>query len=328
VRFDPTETTVPDEKNLPGVDVRVVADQVCAAPGGHPLLADLYLPESKSSLVPAVLWLHGGGWKFGDRKQAPDLSRHFASRGIAMASIDYRLTGEAIFPAQIHDVKTAIRWLKAVAPTYGIDPDRVALWGSSAGGHLAALAALCGDGVLEPDAPEHADQSTRVAAVVDGYGPIEFLKMDRMRPGPADVELDPLADRPPKLRSIDAESFESLLLGAPLLTRLDLARVASPLTYVKPGAPPFLILHGRSDLAIGAGQSELLFEALAAAGNEVDLLLIEKLGHAFFGRPEGWGDGLPTVLRRASVGRREPDRPGPTANYALVEAFFRRHLGG
>src|SRR5262249_32110326 len=159
------------------------------------------------SLSPVVLWIHGGGWKFGDRKSGPDLKRFFASRGIAMASIDYRLTGEAIFPAQIHDGKTAIRWLHEIAPAYDLDPERIGVWGASAGGHLAALAALSGDGVLEPERPEHAGHTTRVAAVVDGYGPIDFLKMDAHRPLLKESELDPAARPPSNRLSADADSF-------------------------------------------------------------------------------------------------------------------------
>jgi acetyl esterase/lipase len=310
------------------MDVRIVAGQVYATPGGRPLLADLYLPGRTTGPAPVVLWLHGGGWKLGDRGLGPDLKRYFAASGIAMASIDYRLTAAATFPAQVHDVKTAVRWLRAVAPRYNLDADHIGLWGSSAGAHLAAFVALTGDGVFEPAEPEHAAHSSRVSAVVDAYGPVDLLRMDELRPKPSEVDIDPLAMQPVKRPSTDPNSFEALFIGAPIGKRSDLARAASPLTHVRPEAPPFLILHGLSDVAIGAGQSELLFDGLAAAGNDVELLLIEKLGHGFLDRPREWGEGRATTLRRASGGRREPDRPGPAAGYAYIEQFFRRHLVG
>lgn len=139
-----------DGKQTSGQGVRVITDLVFAAPGGKSLLADLYLPENAKTPPPVILWLHGGAWRVGDRRLAPDLKRFFAARGFAMASIEYRLTGEAIFPAQLHDVKTAIRWLRSVASQYGFDGERIGVWGSSAGGHLAALTALTGDSVMEP----------------------------------------------------------------------------------------------------------------------------------------------------------------------------------
>src|SRR5580692_6078407 len=118
------------------------------------MLADVYLPDAEPPL-PVIIWLHGGGWRFGDRRLAPDLTRHFASRGFAMVSIEYRLSGQAVFPAPLEDVKAAVRWVRSAAERYGFDADHIGLWGSSAGGHLAALAALC-----EPGA---------VQAVVNGY---------------------------------------------------------------------------------------------------------------------------------------------------------------
>ena len=121
--------------------IRRIDDLVYASPEGKPLLADLYLPGGAGEPPPAIVWLHGGGWRFGDRRLAPDLSRYFASSGFAMASIDYRLSREAVFPAQLHDVRAAIRWLRGNAARFGIDADRIGLWGASAGGHLAVWAA-------------------------------------------------------------------------------------------------------------------------------------------------------------------------------------------
>jgi acetyl esterase/lipase len=129
-------------ENIVDQSVEVLADLVYAEINGRQLLADLYLPKNKKEPRPVIIWLHGGGWRFGDRKLGPDFSKYFASQGFVMVSIDYRLSDEDIFPAQIHDVKTAIRWVKSIAEQYGLDGNNIGLWGSSAGGHLAALATV------------------------------------------------------------------------------------------------------------------------------------------------------------------------------------------
>src|SRR5262245_39122988 len=129
---------------MPAASVEFIADLVYTSPNGQPQLLDLYLPVDRLGLLPVIIWLHGGGWRHGDRRLCPNLSRYFAERGFAMASIDYRLSGEATFPAQVHDVKAAIRWIRAHAEVYGLDSQRLGLWGSSAGAHLGALVALTG----------------------------------------------------------------------------------------------------------------------------------------------------------------------------------------
>ena len=255
--------------------------------------------------MPLIVWLHAGGWRSGNRKQAPDLSRHFAMHGFAMASIDYRLSGEATFPAQLHDVKAAIRWLRANAGSYGIDGRRIGLWGASAGGHLATLAALTPDeefGHQESGANEHRDVPTDVQAVVTAYAPIDFLQMDAQRDDTLVAVDDPSAFvLPPGARTADARSYESLLIGAPIHDRPDLARAASPLTYVAAGAPPFLIVHGRSDRAVPVQQSELLHDALAAAGTDVTLHLIAGRGHGFLDRADPRRQPRSRSSKRSSV---------------------------
>lgn len=268
------------------LEVTIHRDLRYANPHGKQLLADLYLPKQDAARLPVIVWLHGGGWRLGDRRLAPDLQRYFAQAGFAMASIEYRLSGEAIFPAAVEDVKTAVRWLRASADTYGLDPARIGLWGSSSGGHLAALAALSGPGVFESPASEYSGYSSEVQAVMDGYGPVDFLEMDAQRTAAGVVSDDPESVKLPKdLRSNSADSFESLFLGAPITTCRDLVRQANPVTYARASAPPFLIMHGLADSAVPAKQSELLYEALAAhAGNEVTLGLITGLGHGFLNR--------------------------------------------
>ena len=147
-------------------------DLVYARAGAKDLLLDLYLPEGAPRPLPLVVWIHGGGWRNGAKEQTP--ARRLVERGYAVASINYRLSGEAIFPAQIHDCKAAVRWLRANAAKYGLDAGRVAAWGSSAGGHLVALLGTSG-GIMELEGGlGNADQSSRVQAVVDFFGPHGF----------------------------------------------------------------------------------------------------------------------------------------------------------
>ncbi len=235
-----------------------VADQLFASPGGHPLYADLYLPDAVAASRPVIVWLHGGAWLKGDRRLGPNLSRHFAERGFAMVSVEYRLSQQARFPAQIEDVKTAIRWIRHVADRYALDPGRIGVWGSSAGAHLAALAAISSPGTFESPALPYAEHSSAVHAAVLGYPPVDFLQL-----------------------SGDAHSPESQLLGAPVREHPDLAARANPATYAHDRVPPCLLLHGLRDTLIPASQSQMLYDALAARGNAVTLYLADDLAHGF-----------------------------------------------
>jgi acetyl esterase/lipase len=309
--------------------VSVLPDIVYACPDRVPLRASLYLPEGVGARVPVIIWVHGGGWRFGNRRAAPDLSRFFAERGFAMVAIDYRLSHCATFPAQIEDLKTAIRWVRSVASSHSFDGDRIGLWGASAGGHLSALAALSKGGVFESASAPYAEHSSTVQAVVEGYGPIDFLQLDLYRPPGGTPSEDPESLLLPRanMRSVDADSFESLLLGAPIETCPDRVREANPVNYAGPGAPPFLILHGLSDTTVAPHQSELLYDALAAHDNDVTLCLIERLGHGFLNRSH-LDDGPPPRMHmrhhQRGSGERIDEHSGPV--FPMIEAFFRRTL--
>ncbi|MFS0778133.1 alpha/beta hydrolase [Neobacillus sp. 3P2-tot-E-2] len=311
-------------------NVKVVCDLEFAAPNGKPLLLDLYLPIGGEKPLPVIVWLHGGGWRIGDRKLGPDFRVRFAERGYAMASIEYRLSGEATFPAQIYDVKAAVRWLRSSANEFGLDSDHIGLWGSSAGGHLAALAGTTGEGILENLELGCAEFSSDVQAVVDGYGPTDFLQMDAYTHNEIAVSIDPESDllQPPRQHE-DKDSPESQLLGAPIQSVPDLVKKANPISYVKNGLPPFLIMHGLSDKAVAPHQSELLYQALIAKGNEATLCLIEGLGHAFFNKNE-LDDNEPysASIRRAGDGETEYIRNREIRIFEMIEEFFQKHLLG
>jgi acetyl esterase/lipase len=305
----------------------MVADQPYASVAGRHLLADIYLPRGVAGPVPVIVWLHGGGFRIGDRKLAPDLSRFFARRGFAMVSIDYRLSGEAIFPAAIEDVKAALRWVRAIADQYGLDPERVGLWGSSAGGYLAAMVAITAPALFAERGPWQDVVPATILAVVDGYAPIDFLQIDahrstaEVRSGDPEIVAIPIGER-----SADPGSRESLFLGAPIETVPEQVRRANPISYVTGSEPAFLILHGSRDSAIPVHQSELLFDALAAAGDEVTLVLIDGLGHAFFNRSDLDDAGkhaarIRTTTSASSVHFAE------IAIFETIESFFARHLG-
>lgn len=230
---------------------------------GHPRhKLDLYLPASGTNL-PLVVWIHGGAWLSGSKQPCPAL--FLLKDGFAVASINYRLSQHAIFPAQIEDCKAAIRWLRAHAHKYGIDPDRIGVWGASAGGHLAALLGTSGD-VAEFDKGDNPDVSSRVQAVCDWFGPTDLTQISK---SPSDVDHDA------------PESPESRLLGGPVHENKDKAQRANPITYVSKDDPPFLIMHGDKDRLVPLNQSELLAEALKTAGVEVTFHAIKGAGHGF-----------------------------------------------
>ena len=244
----------------------------------RPLVLDLYLPSTPPP-HPLIVWVHGGGWRSGDEDLARNHpARQLVSRGYALASVEYRLSGEAVFPAQIQDCRAAIRWLRAHAPALGLDPSRFAAWGGSAGGHLVSLLGTAGE-VEEFDDPRqgNAGLPARVQAVVDWYGPSDLTY-------PAGAPGD--------------EGQVGRLLGCSDCP--DRARWASPVTHVDRTDPPFLIQHGTADPVVPPLQSELLHSALLAAGGTSTYDLFAGAGHGgpAFSTPENV-DRVRAFLERA-----------------------------
>jgi acetyl esterase/lipase len=278
------------------------------------------------------MWLHGGGWRFGDRRLAPDLRAFAQQAQLAVVSIDYRLSGEATFPAPVEDVKTAVRWVRCVADDFDFDTGRIGLWGSSAGGHLAACAALSLESEFLGD--QHPGHSSAVHAVVDGYGPINFGRIDADRasmptPGPIsgkDAESVAIGH---VLPAGDPDSFESRLLGTPVSSSPREVELADPVHYVRGAPPPFLILHGEADALIPCSQSRSLFNALQAAGGDVTLVLFEKLEHGFLNNPAlAITDyGARTVYQSAPPPGASAWSSSPEDSISsMVSSFFRHHL--
>jgi acetyl esterase/lipase len=230
---------------------------------------DIYLPTG-SGPFPVVIDIHGGGFAAGD-KANPAAGDELLAAGYAVASVNYRLSGEAQFPAQIQDIKAAVRFLRANAAKYNLDPNRFAAFGQSAGGNLAAtLGTSCGVAALEGADLGNADQSSCVQAVVDWFGPTDFLQMDKQFTGTTCPVNHDAANSP-----------ESMLLGAAIQTVPDKAKAANPITYVSAKAPPFLIQHGTADCNVPPQQGQLLYDALKPliGADEVTLTFLEGAGH-------------------------------------------------
>jgi acetyl esterase/lipase len=229
---------------------------------------DLFLPPGATNPLPLIIWVHGGAWLGGSKEQCPAL--RYLAQGYAVASLNYRLSQHAIFPAQIEDCKAAVRWLRAHAKEHNLDPERFAAWGASAGGHLVALLGTAGD-VKKFEVGANLEVSSRVRAVVDFFGPTDFTRMAKdSLPG---SRFDHDAPDAP----------EAKLIGGPVQENKDKCAAANPITYVASNNPPFLILHGDQDNLVPYQQSEFLRDALQKAGVPVTLKIIPGAGHGFGG---------------------------------------------
>jgi acetyl esterase/lipase len=232
---------------------RVLLDLPYVSGGDRRQTLDLYLPRG-GALSPLIVWVHGGAWESGSKKDPPVIA--LLADGYAIASLDYRLSSQARFPAQIQDCKAAVRWLRARATQYRLDPRRVAGIGSSAGGHLVALLGTTGH-TSEFDVGEHLNVSSRLDAVVDFFGPIDLLAID------SPVLAAPAAN----------------LIGGPLSQHEVEARRSNPVSWLTADAPPFLIVHGDRDEIVPLEQSLLLQRALQRAGVPHRLHKLQGGGH-------------------------------------------------
>jgi acetyl esterase/lipase len=258
---------------------------------GRSLKLDLYLPASTVPKPPLIVYVHGGAWRAGSKSEMP-LGK-LVAQGFAVASVDYRLSTEAVFPAQIHDIKAAIRFLRARQNDYGYDASRIAVAGGSAGGHLAELVGVTnGVKALEGTVGDHPGQSSSVQAGISFYGASNLQSI--------------LAQSTPHGLSVRVPALQLLLGGQPE-EKPELARLASPVAHIDANDPPLLLLHGDADPQMPVEQSYELERAYTAAGRPVKLVIIPGAKH---GGKEFYDDARTAVVAeflrenlKGSVGR-------------------------
>ena len=250
----------------PQQDYQSFKNLVYSQVGDRRLRLDLYVPKQEQS-PSLIVWIHGGAWRHGSKRLSPRRVQEVIEQGYALATVEYRLSQDAIFPAQIHDCKAAIRWLRAHANEYGFDATRIGVWGASAGGHLVSLLGTSADVAALEGEGGSTEQSSRVQAVCNWFGPTDFLLMNRQAPAGSRLDHDA------------ADSPESQLIGAPIQDNPEKSQRANPVTYVTADDAPFLHMHGDRDLLVPFPQSELLHQALTQAGVASRLYRIEGGGH-------------------------------------------------
>jgi acetyl esterase/lipase len=241
----------------------LISTVVCGTGGGRRLTMHLLRPQPRpGAAAPALLFVHGGGWRTGSKDSGVARLFPFARRGYVCASVEYRLSSEAPWPAQIEDCKCAVRYLRAHAAELGLDPDRIGAWGPSAGGHLVAMLGLAPDRADLEGEGGWSEQSSRVQAVCDWYGP---------------SDLPTIVEQPSTIDRAGDEYPEAQLLGGRIQDRPDRARAASPTSYVSGQEPPFLIVHGDQDTVVPYQQSQLLYDVLGSS--DATLKTVHGAGH-------------------------------------------------
>jgi acetyl esterase/lipase len=253
-----TQVVAQDKK----IDVRTEHELVYGKAGDADLKLDLAMPKEGDGPFPAIVCIHGGGWRAGSRNDLLKTTEVIAARGYVAVTIAYRLVPTGTFPAQIEDCKAAVRWLRANAKTYKIDPDHIGCVGYSAGGHLCCLLGVTDKNDGLEGKGGNADQSSSVQAVVSFFGPTDFSE----RTWTADIEKGILVP----------------FLGGAFDDKPELYKKASPITYVKKGPPPFLFFHGTADKVVSVTQSRIMADKLKAVGGSAKVVEIEGAGH-------GWG---------------------------------------
>ncbi|MCX7876513.1 MAG: alpha/beta hydrolase fold domain-containing protein [Melioribacteraceae bacterium] len=231
--------------------------------GNQRQMLDIYIPTNSKGPFPVVVWIHGGGWLGGSKSNVNGL--FLLNHGIALISINYRLSTEAIFPAQIYDCKGAIRWIKANSTKYNFNPNKIGVFGSSAGGHLAALLGSAGDVKnLEGNVGGNLSYSSRVQAVCDWFGPTNFLT---------------IVNYPSVIDHGSPFSPEGLLIGGAIRDNIEKAKEVSPITYVSKDDPPILIMHGTVDMTVPFHQSVELDSAYKMINHDVLFIPQQDAGH-------------------------------------------------
>jgi acetyl esterase/lipase len=254
----------PPKLNVPDTVV-YEPDVAYASPDGQHLLLDLARPKTGDGPFPAVVCIHGGGFRAGDRHGYDSLVLRLAEHGYVAVTVEYRLAPKYQFPAAVHDVKAAVRWVRANAPKYHVDPEHVGVMGGSAGGHLAQFLGVTAH-VPEFEGDQNPGPSSAVTCVVNFFGPSDFTKSYG--------------------KSVDAAQVLPLFLGGNLETAHERHVRASPLYWVTPDAAPTLCIHGTEDKYVAHEQAVWLVDRLKAAGVPAELLTLEGAGHGFRGKDQ------------------------------------------
>jgi len=249
--------------SLDAADIVFEKDIEYSNPDGQHLQLNLARPAVPDGRRPVILCIHGGGFRAGKREGWDDRCRKFAEHGYVAATVTYRLAPKYQFPAAVHDVKAAVRWLRANADKYGIDPERIGVVGDSAGGHLVQFLGVTGNVPEFEGEGGHPGESSRVTCVVNYYGPSDFTKSYG--------------------KSVDAAEVLPLWLGGDVNHQRRRHIISSPLNWVTPDAAPTLLIHGTEDNYVAFEQAEWIYDRLKAAGVEVELLRLEGAGHGFKG---------------------------------------------
>ena len=235
---------------------------------GQSMLLDIYRPREMRHKLPVILWIYGGAWKAGSKDSCP--IAFIATKQVAIVSINYRLTEVAPFPAQIYDCKGAVRWLRAHADEYNLDPDHIGVFGVSAGGHLAALlGTTAGNPAMEGNVGGNLNYSSRVQCVCAFYPP---------------TDLNRLVDDPQERK--DPNSDVAKLLGGAVADNVARANFASPLFYVDANSAPFFLMHGQEDQLVPLQQSQIFYDALKRAGVDAHLEIVPHKGHGIIAPPK------------------------------------------
>lgn len=293
----PTLTAEPTATAAPPTATAAPSDTPAATPGPYhlgglgsvqqdityctadavPLKMDLYLPAGLAAPAPALVYIHGGGWSRGDKRSGAEQEvPEMVARGYVVAAVDYRLAPEYLFPAQIEDVKCAVRHLRANTAEYQIDPSQIGAWGVSAGGHLASLLGLADTHAGLEGNGGYAERSSSVQAVVDVCGPADLT------------------------RPFSPSSFQGIMIRLVFGTVDPSSKVlkrASPVTHVSGDDPPFLIIHGQEDTVVPPSQSAILFRRLTAAGVPADLIIVANADHGFQSEGEAIDPSRPELIQ-------------------------------
>lgn len=262
----PLPINAESSKQVLPADVEVIRDVVVGSGGERPLRADVYFPKTRpADALPAVIFIHGGAWRKGSYQSRRGIP--LAQHGYVAVTIEYRLSSEAKWPAQIEDCKLAVRWLRANAAKYQVNPDRIGVWGISAGGHLAACLGVMGDQPQFEGAGGYPKTSSAVQAVADFSGPADFTSGGESVHGGAKIL--------------------GQLFGVSYAENTAPWKQASPIIYAKKDVPPFLVIHGDADKAVRLSQFERLVAALRAAEAPVEFITVPGGEHDLLGAPGG-----------------------------------------